>query len=88
MDELCINWRRNQWLWTAVSRYTGQVLAFVIGDRKWHQIEDLWARLPQAWQRRLVYTDGALLHESRSSIRGTTSPFPAALYPALTAGTA
>ncbi len=58
MDELCINWRRNQRLWTAVSRYTGQILAFVIGDRTWDQIEDLWVRLPQAWRRRLVYTDG------------------------------
>ncbi len=58
MDELCINWQRNQWLWTAVSRYTGQVLAFVIGNRKWDQIEELWARLPHAWRRRLVYTDG------------------------------
>ncbi len=74
MDELCINWRGNQWLWTAVSRYTGsrrlrrsgQVLAFVIGDRirdaqarrKWDHIEELWASLPHLWRRRLVYTDG------------------------------
>jgi IS1 family transposase len=58
MDELCISWRRNQWLWTAVSRYTGQILAFVIGDRKWDHIEQLWASLPHAWRHRLVYTDG------------------------------
>ena len=58
MDELCINWRRTQWLWTAVSRYTGQILAFVIGERKWDRIEELWANLPQAWRHRLMYTDG------------------------------
>lgn len=58
IDELCISWRRNQWLWTAVSRYTGQVRAFVIGDRRWDWIEHLWARLPNAWRYRLVYTDG------------------------------
>jgi IS1 family transposase len=58
MDELCINWRRNQWLWTAVSRYTRQVLAFVIGDRKWDRIEELWARFPLIWRHCLVYTDG------------------------------
>ncbi len=58
MDELCINWRGNQWLWTAVSRYTGQVLAFVIGNRKWDHIEELWISLPHLWRRRLVYTDG------------------------------
>jgi IS1 family transposase len=34
------------------------VLAFVIGDRKWDRIKELWARLPQAWRHRLVYTDG------------------------------
>ena len=58
MDELCVSYKRNQWLWTAVSRYSGQVLALVIGDRKWDRIEELWERLPRAWRRRLVYTDG------------------------------
>ena len=58
MDELCINWQRNQWLWTAVSRYSGQVLALAVGDRKWNQIEQLWGRLPRRWRHRLVYTGG------------------------------
>jgi insertion element IS1 protein InsB len=58
MDELCISKRRNLWLWTAVSRYTGQILAFVIGDRTWGNVARLWSRLPKPWQRRLVYTDG------------------------------
>jgi IS1 family transposase len=58
LDELCISKRRNLWLWTAVSRYTGQILAFVIGDRKWSNLSRLWNRVPKAWQHRLVYTDG------------------------------
>ncbi len=58
MDELCISKKRNLWLWTAVSRYTGQLLAFVLGDRTWDNVARLWQRVPKAWQRRLVYTDG------------------------------
>ena len=58
LDELCISKKRNRWLWTAVSRYTGQILAFVIGDRTWGNVARLWQKVPQAWQHRLVYTDG------------------------------
>jgi IS1 family transposase len=57
LDELCISKRRNLWLWTAVSRYTGQILAFVIGDRTWDNVARVWQQVPSAWQRRLVYTD-------------------------------
>jgi insertion element IS1 protein InsB len=58
MDELCISQKRNLWLWTAVSRYTGQILGYVIGDRGWDRVAELWAQLPRIYQRRLVYTDG------------------------------
>jgi IS1 family transposase len=58
MDELCISKRRNLWLWTAVSRYTGQILAWLIGSREWHHLSRLWERVPKPWRRRLVYTDG------------------------------
>ncbi len=58
MDELCISWRQNLWLWTAVSRYTGQVLAWFVGSRSWDCLEDLWVRMPLAWKHRLIYTDG------------------------------
>jgi IS1 family transposase len=58
MDELCISKRRNLWLWTAVSRYTGQILAYLIGDRTCKQVEKLHALLPPCYQRRRVYTDG------------------------------
>ncbi len=58
MDELCVSKRRNLWLWTAVSRYSGQILALVLGDRTWENVARLWSKVPEAWRRRLVYTDG------------------------------
>ena len=50
--------KRNLRLWTAVSRYSGQLLAFVLGDRTWDNVARLWQKVPQAYWRRLVYTDG------------------------------
>ena len=58
MDELCISKRRNLWLWTAVSRYTGQILAWLVGSREWHHLERLWRMVPEPWRKRLVYSDG------------------------------
>ena len=58
MDELCVSKKRNLWLWSAVSRYSGQVLAFVLGDRTWDNVARLWQQVPRAYRRRLVYTDG------------------------------
>ncbi len=58
MDELCISKKRNLWLWTAVSRYTGQILAYLLGDRTWKHVEKLHVLLPPRYQRRRVYTDG------------------------------
>jgi IS1 family transposase len=58
MDELCISKKRNLWLWTAVSRQTSQLLAYVIGDRSGANVPLLRAQLPPAYKRRLVYTDG------------------------------
>jgi IS1 family transposase len=58
MDELCVSRRRNVWLWTAVSRYTGQILGYVIGDRRWKHVQKLHSLLPARYQRRTVYTDG------------------------------
>ncbi len=64
MDELCVSKRRNLWLWTAVSRYSGQILAFVLGDRTWENVARLWSKVPDAWRRRLVYTDGYGAYQS------------------------
>jgi IS1 family transposase len=30
----------------------------VLGDRTWDNVARLWSKVPKAWQRRLVYTDG------------------------------
>jgi insertion element IS1 protein InsB len=58
LDELCVSKKRNLWLWTAVSRYSGQILAFVLGARTWDNVAGLWQKVPQAYRCRLVYTDG------------------------------
>ena len=58
MDELCVSRKHNVWLWTAVSRYTGQILAYVLADRTWQHVETLHSLLPPRYQRRRVYTDG------------------------------
>ncbi|WP_425503626.1 IS1 family transposase [Armatimonas rosea] len=50
--------RKNLWLWTAVSRYSSQILGYVIGDRKWHWLGQLYEQLPDSYRKRLVYTDG------------------------------
>jgi IS1 family transposase len=60
-DELCVDFKGQLWLWTVVSRYTGQILAWCLGDHKWHHVEELYDQLPRAYRYRLVYTDG---HES------------------------
>ena len=63
MDELCISKRRNLWLWTAVSRYTGQVLAWLIGSREWHHLSHLWERIPKPWRKRPTVQDKAFDRE-------------------------
>jgi IS1 family transposase len=58
IDELCVSKKHNQWLWLAVSRYTGQIVAATVGGRDWEALERLWYALSEHWRRRLVYTDG------------------------------
>ena len=58
IDELCISKKRNIWLWTAVSRYSRQILGFVIGGRGKKCLAKLWRIIPARYRRRLVYTDG------------------------------
>lgn len=58
MDELCVSKRQNRWLWTSVSRYTGQVLCYRLGDCGHENAGLLRNALLVAWQKRRVYTDG------------------------------
>jgi insertion element IS1 protein InsB len=55
---MCISWKNNIWLWVVSSRYTGQILAICVGTREWFYLTELWSKVPDAWKRRLVYTDG------------------------------
>ncbi len=60
VDELVVRFRikrRYRYLWIAVSRLTRQVLAFFLGDRSIRSLRALWARVPPAYRRKLVYTD-------------------------------
>lgn len=45
------------WVWIALSRRTGQVVAFVIGDRSRTTCRKLWEKLPAAYPRADCYTD-------------------------------
>jgi insertion element IS1 protein InsB len=56
-DEMCVSFRHQVWLWLAVSRYSGQILAYVIADRSFAALGDLRALLPEAWKKRPTYAD-------------------------------
>jgi insertion element IS1 protein InsB len=71
-DEMCVSWRHQVWLWLAVSRYSGQILAFVIADRSFAALDELRALLPEAWGRRATYADGYKAYESLPPSRHTT----------------
>jgi insertion element IS1 protein InsB len=58
MDELCVSKKHNLWLYTAVSRYSGQILAYLLSDHTWVNVKILRKMLPKEWRSRLVYTDG------------------------------
>ncbi len=62
VDEICVSKARNLWLWGASSRYTGQILAFALGDRSLATLERLWAQMPDEHRYRLVYTDGYVVY--------------------------
>jgi insertion element IS1 protein InsB len=58
MDEICVSKKHNLWLYTAVSRYSGQILAYLLSDRTYKNVKTMLKSLPKAWRRRLKYTDG------------------------------
>ena len=41
LDEMCINFKKNIWLWTAVSRTTKKLVGFFVGDRSSESFEKL-----------------------------------------------
>ncbi len=55
--------RRRQYLylWIAVCRLSRQVIeviAYFLGDRSFASLQELWWRVPRAWRKKLIYTDG------------------------------
>lgn len=58
MDEICIRFSPSLWLWIAVSRTLGVVLASVLGDRSDAMLVRLWEEeMPYAWRELPVCTD-------------------------------
>lgn len=46
-----------RWLWTAICRRTGQIVAFVIGDRSEATCRQLWDAIPQAYRHCQSFSD-------------------------------
>ena len=46
-----------RWLWIALSRRTGQVVAYFIGDRSEASCESLWKKIPESYRRLHTYSD-------------------------------
>jgi IS1 family transposase len=61
IDELVVRFgRRRQYLylWIAVCRLSRQVIAYFLGDRSFTSLQELWWRVPRAYRKKLIYTDG------------------------------
>ena len=46
-----------QWLWTALCRRTGQVVAFAIGDRSSDTCARLWKKIPESYRSCQSFSD-------------------------------
>jgi IS1 family transposase len=47
----------NRWVWIALSRASGQVVAYLIGDRSRATCQKLWEQIPASYRRAHCYTD-------------------------------
>ena len=57
IDEVCVRFSPGLWLWIAVSRLTGQVLGFALGDRGDETLARCWAQVPPDYRGRPVRSD-------------------------------
>lgn len=60
LDEMCsfvFKKEKKRWIWTAISRKTRQIVAFVIGDRSEETCRQLWKRLPLAYRSLHTFSD-------------------------------
>ncbi|MFN8454997.1 MAG: IS1 family transposase [Anaerolineae bacterium] len=46
-----------RWVWIALCRRTGQIVAYYIGDRTENSCRELWQRIPQAYRHSHTYSD-------------------------------
>jgi insertion element IS1 protein InsB len=46
-----------RWVWIALARHTGQVLAYAIGDRDERTCRRLWERIPEGYKGGSCYSD-------------------------------
>ena len=49
---------RKRWVWIALCRNTGQIVAFVTGDRGAVTCRKLWQQIPALYRPEHCYTDG------------------------------
>ena len=49
--------QEKRWLWTALCRRTGQIVAFVIGDRSEATCQRLWQKIPDQYRHCRSYSD-------------------------------
>lgn len=60
LDEVCsyVKKRRNKvWTWTALSRRTRQIIAFVNGDRSEKTCRKLWQKIPETYRACFSFSD-------------------------------
>ena len=56
-SEVCVRFSPGLWLWVAVSRLTGQVLGFALGDRSDGALAQCWAQVPEDYRGKPVRSD-------------------------------
>jgi IS1 family transposase len=57
LDEMCINWRKNIWLWTAVDRKKQSLVGFQVGTRETKYFEKLSQKIAHI-DAKIYATDG------------------------------
>jgi len=67
IDEMWLfigNKKQVRWLWLAVSYHTRQILAYLLGDRSAESARKVWEKIPEAYRKKFVYTDGLASYAS------------------------
>ena len=70
IDEICVRLTPSLWLWIAISRKTGQVLGFAIGQRDAATLALCWSDVPPDYRDKPVKTDGYATYAGFFESRG------------------